>query len=67
MYAYPDEHSLDEVLVLRKKTMCLKGRDDVMQEVIRALKEMGVCVVGSPYEADHQIRAAQEFIEKNTI
>ena len=50
MYVHPDEHSLDEVLVLRKKTMCSKGRDDVMQEVIRALKAMDVCVIGSPYE-----------------
>lgn len=67
MYMFhPDDYSLDDVLVLRKKT--IYPRHDVTREVIRGLTEMGVCVVGSAYESDHQIRAmyTQGIIDAET-
>lgn len=55
MYLLPGEYSLDEVLMRRKIT--IYPREDIFEEVIRAMREKGRRVVGSPFESDSQIRA----------
>lgn len=53
MYLLPGEYSLDEVLMRRKIT--IYPREDIFEEVIRAMREKGRRVVGSPFESDSQI------------
>jgi hypothetical protein len=53
MYQFPDDYSLNDVLVQRKRTIF--PREDVIWEVINGLRQSGVCVVCGPFEADSQI------------